>query len=161
MRPQWAAVCSPPVNASSTGTLAPGIQALLFLHVTLAPNEPVPKKLSHRIAARISAAPPDRRETRESGGEILVRKSDVVTIGPPLAGTRFIAADSCCDASRHTRAALPVDGRVVIAQRFAVDWEQLDDSGRIYAGASIFTHGRMALVGRSMSPSRRRKKASR
>jgi murein DD-endopeptidase MepM/ murein hydrolase activator NlpD len=120
----------------STGTLAPGIQALLFLHVTLAPNAPVPKKLSHRIAARISAAAPDRRETRESGGEILVRKGDVVTIGPPLAGTRFIAADSCCDASRHTRAALPVDGRVVIAQRFAVDWEQLDDSGRIYAGAS-------------------------
>ena len=126
----------PAGQRESTGTLAPGIQALLFLHVTLAPNEPVPKKLSHRIAARISAAPPDRQETRESGGEILVRKSDVVTIGPPLAGTRFIAADSCCDASRHTRAALPVDGRVVIAQRFAVDWEQLDDAGRIYAGAS-------------------------
>ncbi len=72
---------------------------------------------------------------RESGGEILVGKGDVVTIGPPLAGARFIAGDSCCDASRHTRAALPVDGRVVIAQRFAVDWEQLDDAGRIYAGA--------------------------
>ena len=56
-------------------------------------------------------------------------------VGPPLAGARFIAGDSCCDASRHTRAALPVDGRVVVAQRFAVDWEQLDDEGRIYAGA--------------------------
>ena len=118
-----------------TGTLAPGMQALLFLHVTLTPNAPVPQKLSHRIAAQVAAAPPGRQDMRERGGEILVRKSDVVTIGPPLAGTRFIAADSCCDASRHTRAALPVDGRVVIAQRFAVDWEQLDDAGRIYAGA--------------------------
>jgi hypothetical protein len=125
----------PAGQRESTGTLAPGMQALLFLHVTLAPNAPLPEKLSHHIAARISAAPSGRQEMRESGGEILVRKSDVVTIGPPLAGTRFIAGDSCCDASRHTRAALPVDGRVVIAQRFAVDWEQLDGAGRIYAGA--------------------------
>jgi murein DD-endopeptidase MepM/ murein hydrolase activator NlpD len=130
-----AARLQPAGQRESTGTLAPGMQALLFLHVTLAPNASVPQKLSHRIAARISAAPPGRQEMRESGGEILVRKSDVVTIGPPLAGTRFIAGDSCCEASRHTRAALPVDGRVVVAQRFAVDWEQLDDAGRIYAGA--------------------------
>ena len=126
----------PAGQRESTGTLAPGVQALLFLHITLAPNTPVPQKLSHRIAAQIEAAPPGRQDMGERGGETLVRKSDVVTIGAPLAGTRFIAADSCCDASRHTRAALPVDGRVVIAQRFAVDWEQLDDSGRIYAGAS-------------------------
>jgi len=125
----------PAGQRESTGTLAPGMQALLFLHVILPSYAPVPEKLSHRIAARISAAPPDRQEMRESGGEILVGKGDVVTIGPPLAGARFIAGDSCCDASRHTRAALPVDGRVVIAQRFAVDWEQLDDAGRIYAGA--------------------------
>jgi hypothetical protein len=125
----------PAGQRESTGTLAPGMQALLFLHVVLASNAPVPKKLSHRLAARMSAAPPGRQEMRESGGEILVGKSDVVTIGPPLAGARFIAGDSCCDASRHTRAALPVDGRVVIAQRFAVDWEQLDAAGRVYAGA--------------------------
>ena len=81
----------PAGQRQSTGTLAPGMQALLFLHVTLAPNASVPQKLSHRIAARISAAPPGRQEMRESGEEILVRKSDVVTIGPPLTGTRFIA----------------------------------------------------------------------
>jgi murein DD-endopeptidase MepM/ murein hydrolase activator NlpD len=125
----------PAGQRESTGTLAPGMQALLFLHVILPPNAPVPEKLSHRIAARISAAPPDRQEMRESGGEILVGKGNVVTIAAPLAGARFIAGDSCCDASRHTRAALPVNGRVVVAQRFAVDWEQLDDAGRIYAGA--------------------------
>ena len=125
----------PAGQRESTGTLGPGMQALLFLHLTLAANAPVPTKLNHRITARISAAPPDRQHMSETGGEILVRKSDVVTIGPPLAGARFIAADSCCDASRHTRAALPVDGRVVIAQRFAVDWEQLDDDGRIFTGA--------------------------
>ena len=45
-----------------------------------------------------------------------------------------VTADSCCDAVRHTRAALPVNGRVWLAQRYAVDWEQLDAQGRIYVG---------------------------
>jgi hypothetical protein len=55
-------------------------------------------------------------------------------IGPPLNGEGYISADSCCDASRHTRAALPINGRVWIAQRYAVDWEQMDTQGRIYNG---------------------------
>jgi murein DD-endopeptidase MepM/ murein hydrolase activator NlpD len=37
---------------------------------------------------------------------------------------------------RHRRAALPVNGHVWLAQRFAVDWEQLDASGLIYSGPS-------------------------
>ena len=55
-------------------------------------------------------------------------------IEPPLAGERYLSADSCCDATRHTRAALPVNGRISVAQRYAVDWEQLDANGRIYTG---------------------------
>jgi hypothetical protein len=58
----------------------------------------------------------------------------VVVIGPPLIGHNYIAADSCCDATRHTRAALPIDGKVWLAQRYAVDWEQLDSTNRIYSG---------------------------
>jgi murein DD-endopeptidase MepM/ murein hydrolase activator NlpD len=91
--------------------------------------------LTHRISARVAAAPPGQEEIRKSGGETPVTPHDVVVIGAPLRGERFISADSCCDASRHTHAALPVNGRVYLAQRFAVDWEQLDAHGRIYAGA--------------------------
>ena len=119
----------------SSGTLAPSTLALLFLHVTLSVNAPIPKQLSHRVAARITAAPPGKQQMTETGGETAVARGDIVVIAPPLAGARFISADSCCDATRHTRAALPVNGRVYIAQRFAVDWEQLDGDGRIYAGA--------------------------
>jgi hypothetical protein len=70
----------------------------------------------------------------EDGGAINVDNQTVVVVGPPLRGERYISADSCCDATRHTRAALAVNGRVWVAQRFAVDWEQLDAGGRIYAG---------------------------
>jgi murein DD-endopeptidase MepM/ murein hydrolase activator NlpD len=125
-----------PVGRRDTSAaMAPSTQGLLFLHVVLPANAAIPRSLTHRISARVAAAPPGQEEIRESGGETPVAPHDVVVIGPPLRGERFISADSCCDASRHTRAALPVNGRVYLAQRFAVDWEQLDAQGRIYAGA--------------------------
>lgn len=116
--------------------LAKGTQALLFLNVSLAPGAQIPRELSHRITARVDAAPPGHQELSENGGTAMVDRREVAVLGSPLRGERFISADSCCDATRHTRAALPVNGRVWVAQRFAVDWEQLDAQGRIYSGPS-------------------------
>ena len=119
----------------SSGTLARSTRALLFLNVALAPGAEVPVELEHRVSLRVSAAPPGHQEFEESGGKTTVDRRPVASIGPPLRGSRYISADSCCDAVRHTRAALPVNGRAWVAQRYAVDWEQTDAGGRIYAGA--------------------------
>jgi hypothetical protein len=118
----------------SAGKLAGSVQALLFLHVMLEPGAAIPRKLSHRITMHANAAPLGQQEITESGGEVAVDRKPVVSIGPPLRGAGYISADSCCDASRHTRAAMPINGHVWLAQRFAVDWEQLDAQGRVYAG---------------------------
>jgi hypothetical protein len=117
-----------------SGTLARSTRSLLFLHFTLGPGTKVPTGLSHRITMRASAAPPGQQEFDESGGKTAVDKQAVAVVSPPLRGEHYISADSCCDATRHTRAALPINGRVWIGQRYAVDWEQTDASGRIYAG---------------------------
>lgn len=117
-----------------SGTMAKSTQALLFLHVVLAKGAEIPKLLSHRVTAHVSAAPPGFQEITETSAKTKVDRQKVVRIGPPLEGAGYISADSCCDATRHTRAALPVNGRVWVAQRYAVDWEQMDAHGRIYAG---------------------------
>jgi hypothetical protein len=116
------------------GTLAKSTHGLLFLNIALAAGSKIPAELSHRVALRVTAAPPGQQELSESGGATAVGKRSVALIGPPLKGERYIAADSCCDATRHQRAALPVNGRVWLAQRFAVDWEQMDATGHIYTG---------------------------
>jgi hypothetical protein len=118
----------------STGSLAKSTQATLFLNVTLAPGSPIPQQLTHRVSARASAAPPGHQEITETGGATAIDRQTVVIIGPPLQGAGYISADSCCDATRHTRAALPINGSVWISQRMAVDWEQLDNEGRVYLG---------------------------
>jgi murein DD-endopeptidase MepM/ murein hydrolase activator NlpD len=116
------------------GTLAKSTTARLFLNVVLASGASVPRQLSHRVTLRASAAPPGHQEFNETGGVVHVDPQPVAQIGPPLRGEGYISADSCCDATRHTRAALPVNGRVWVAQRYAVDWEQLHANGRIYNG---------------------------
>jgi hypothetical protein len=129
-----AARLQPAGQRESSGTLARSTRALLFLNVTLTAGAKVPTELSHRVTMRASAAPPGQQEFTESGGTTSVDTQPVALISPPLRGDHYVAADSCCDATRHTRAALPVNGRVWVAQRYAVDWEQTDASGRIYAG---------------------------
>ena len=121
----------------STATLPKGTAALLFLHIILEPGAPIPHQLTHRIQARVSAAPPGRQEITETGGLTTVDRQPVVVIGPPLQGSGYISADSCCDATRHTRAALPVNGRVWISQRMAVDWEEVNAESRVYSGPRL------------------------
>ena len=124
----------PAGQRESVGTLPKSAQALLFLHVVLQPGSKVPKALSHHVAIHLDAAPPEYQNMTEEGGTVDVDQQAVVAIGPPLQGQRYVSDDSCCDASRHTRAAMPINGRVWLAQRYAVDWEQLDSHQHIYSG---------------------------
>ena len=112
--------------------LAPGQNGVLFLHVTFSGN--APKQLIHEISVRADAAPPGMRDVDERLAPVTVGDSTVPVLGPPLLGEHYIAADACCDAVRHTRALLPLNGSPVLAQRYAVDWEQAGADGRIFVG---------------------------
>ena len=61
-------------------------------------------------------------------------EQNLPVLGPPLLGEGYVAADGCCDSIRHVRALLPIDGRFALAQRFAIDWEQLDAEKRVVRG---------------------------
>jgi hypothetical protein len=118
----------------STGTLAKSTQALLFLHIILPAGAAVPNQLTHRITTLVAAAPPAFQHLILTGGATAPDLQTVAVIHPPLAGGNYVSADSCCDSTRHMRAALAVNNHVWLAQRYAVDWEQLDAHDRIYSG---------------------------
>jgi len=149
--PALAARLRPGANGEPTATLGRYVQSFAALHLSLPPGAAVPQQLAHRIVAQALAAPPGQQQVQHVGGRVAVDRREVVVIGPPLMGEGYIAGDSCCDAVRHTRAALPVNGRIRVAQRFAVDWEQLDAQGRIYHGpqqalSSYTIYGQPALA---------------
>jgi hypothetical protein len=103
----------------------------VFLHVGLAEGAAVPARIVHEITAHFAV----------TGGNFTVRIGETpvvstapVVLGPPLVGQGYVAADGCCDSIRHVRALLALDGTFHLAQRFAVDWEQIDEKNTLVAG---------------------------
>lgn len=125
--------------------------ATLFVHVTLAPDAPVPTALTHVLTVTAEVAPPGANPLTERVATTPVDARTLPVLGPPLMGKDFVAADGCCDASRHTRAILPIDGKLFVAQRYAIDYEKINKNGRIYVGkrkdpSSYMIYGHKALA---------------
>lgn len=115
---------------TAPGTLGPAQGGLVYMHLSFKDAAAVPRTLVHRLSIAFDGAEPMVgvvARTAPAAPTSLV-------LEPPLRGSRYIAGDACCDSTRHVRATLPLDGQLFTAQRFAVDWEQLDAAGRIYVG---------------------------
>ena len=115
--------------AAVPGTMGASQVGILYLHVILDSRRDVPRVIDHRIATV------DKGETivATAARSRIARPTDLL-FDAPLRGSRYIAGDGCCDSTRHIRATLPLNGQAFTAQRFAIDWEQLDEQGRIYVG---------------------------
>lgn len=111
------------------GSLGPSQVGLVYMHVSFNGQAAIPATLAHRVSASIDQTP-----IVETAGRIPLAEPTALVLGAPLRGARYIAGDGCCDSVRHVRATLPLNGQLVTAQRFAIDWEQLDEQGRIHVG---------------------------
>jgi len=60
-----------------------------------------------------------------------------VEFGPPLRGGPWLASNGPGNVSGHRRLPIPLNGRVAIPQRFAIDYLKLDSKGREYSGDSL------------------------
>jgi hypothetical protein len=118
-------------RGNETRELAAYQFAVVFLHVALAEGAAVPARITHEITAHFAVIGTDMTLTL---GEAVVVATAPVVLGPPLGGKGYVAADGCCDSIRHVRALLSLDGKFHLAQRFAIDWEQIDENNTIVVG---------------------------
>jgi hypothetical protein len=115
--------------AVKPGSLGAAQVGLVYMHLVFETRDAVPQSFDHRLAVVVGSQP-----FSEQAGRTSVAPPTDLVLDSPLRGVRYIAGDGCCDAVRHVRATLPLNGQQFTAQRFAIDWEQLDDQGRIYVG---------------------------
>ena len=123
----------PAGSRQSTDRLTPGQSATVFIHVALA-DTAVPDQLLHEIDVITDALPSADNEITERLGPAGVDRRALPVLSAPLAGENYVVGDGCCDTVWHTRAILPVNGTPYLAQRFAIDYEQVDDQGLIVDG---------------------------
>ena len=107
-----------------------GLRAVLFMWVTLEPGSEIPANLAHRLAVKMSDYPD---ELAIECARIPVRKNAIL-IKPPLRGGEWLAANGPDNVTGHRRAMVAIGGEAHIAQRFAIDWVQLRESGQTFIG---------------------------
>ncbi len=133
------------LNGGAKGAALPGGgSGILFMDVTLARNATTPKAIKHRFEISVAKAPaqasgPDADPTPEPPQDITF-VGDPLPVGPgavapPLKGKRWVIGGGCCaPPSYHRGATLPINGAIRIAERFAIDFVQLNAKDMLYAG---------------------------
>ena len=123
--------------------IEPGSARLVFLDLVFGSRAEVPRFLLHRLTLHLELKeaakllPPQMVYTA-APFEIT---TDLPVIGPPLAGKGWVAGDSC-DTSKgaHRGAVEPVNDKLYISQRYAIDWIRLDDNGYYLHGDPTDVH---------------------
>ena len=124
-------------DAGTTVGLRGGQAALIWLDVTVEDREALPGVLRHRIAVTFAEAPNPLlpAQLTETVAQTPVSDTPAPVIASPLDGSNWLNGNGCCEeVSPHRGAANPINGQYFFAERFAVDWVQLDESMRIFDG---------------------------
>ncbi|HET9529601.1 MAG TPA: M23 family metallopeptidase, partial [Blastocatellia bacterium] len=123
--------------------LGGGLRAVAYLWLTFDEGSAVPASLTHQLTAEIYP-PSDGAggqsaglEIKGKGAEIKVRADAPLVLSPPLRGERWLSGNGPANVSGHRRALVPVGGGSYIAQRFAIDWVQLREDGKTWAGDQL------------------------
>ena len=108
--------------------LPPATVGAVWLDVPLASKEDIPAFIAHQVTiAPVSEVPASVLSF--TGARVAVDRRPPGVLGPPLAGSGWAALGSCCDGP-HRRALVSNGGQRHLAQRFAIDFNQLDAQNR-------------------------------
>lgn len=148
-------------DKSPSTTLQPGEAGVIFIHFPVAGNA-LPANITHKITFSVpngipegfkifAGIPADAETYTYTTGASTVGPPDAIVLGPALEGNGWVAADGCCDAVRHIRALMPINDKLVVAQRFAIDWEMINADRKIFVGdpkdvKSYFAYGKNVLA---------------
>jgi peptidase M23-like protein len=123
--------------ASSAATTIAGSQAaVVWLDVVVPNYAAVPARLDHRIVASFVSPPPGAPDSlsQELTPVKTVRHRPVV-LSAPVGNGDWYASDSCCaDDTHHRRGLGSLNGRMLVPQRFAIDWYRVDSEHQAWVG---------------------------
>lgn len=121
------AAISPIGAPAANETTIPGNSAAVaYIDFTVASPAQLPKRIEHTISTTIVPGEfPVPANSVSTGGAARVHQGPPVRIDAPLAGPRWAAIIGV-----HRRSLQPVTGRFLNGQRFAIDWNRIDEQDR-------------------------------
>ncbi len=118
----------PDLEGDALYEVAPGERVIAFLWINFSGS--APKQLRHDLIFRKSGE--DKLLVIDAAA---TKVSDArTTVTSPLRGKNWVAGNGPSNASKHRRTIIVTDGTPHIAQRYAIDWVQIDPTGATYKG---------------------------
>lgn len=119
-----------------TTVLGPGQSGIVWLDVAVDGGAEVPTSLTHSVQLKVAKPLPGLigAEVTQGVAPVQVSSRKPVSIAAPLDGPNWLNADGCCGTSAHRTAANPINGKIFISERYAIDFVQLTDQFRLFAG---------------------------
>ena len=110
--------------------LGPGLRLVTHMWLTFDVPTDAPTAIQHRFTFKVGDYP---EELSVVTAQATVTNKPLV-ISPPLRGSEWLSGNGPANASGHRRAMVPIGGRAHIAQRFAIDFVQLNPDGKTFTG---------------------------
>jgi hypothetical protein len=122
-------------GGASGATLRAGTGGMLFMDVAYPPSRRAPRVLQHVFSLSARAAGRRAQAIGFTGVPVPVTGRRSIEVAPPLRGGRWVVANGCCsDVNAHRAAALSIDGTIHVAERYAIDFVQLNAQDRLFEG---------------------------
>jgi hypothetical protein len=130
-----AAVMQPFGESTPSVTLGPGQTGFVLMDVSLARKAKVPAELTHRIVISLKPEVPIPVATNYEFAPVKVTRRQAVVIQPPVYGPGWIIGNGCCaNLNAHRSVVWPVNGKIHVAERFAIDFSQINAANRYLDG---------------------------
>ncbi len=111
--------------AENSTTLPPATTALAYIGLTVPTKRQLPRRLVHTTSVEVAPGLPLPPTNVTTGARARVTSDPPIAIDPPLAGARWAAI-----VGPHRRALQPINGRLTNGQRYAIDWNRIDEQDR-------------------------------
>ncbi len=106
---------------------------VVWMDVVLDDPSQLPSRIEHELTVDVPPGLPVPETITSRGAETDVSGKPPIVIGPPLTGSGWLAAGSCCDGP-HRRTVQPVNNGLWVGQRFAIDFNKIDEAGLLVDG---------------------------
>lgn len=113
-----------PLNYTKMGWYHQGI----LLWVEPDAGKPLPTSISHK--AYFTAA--DGSEVIVQGAETPILAPAPLVISPPVRGEGWLAVEGPKNTNHHRSALIGFQGKIFVPERYAVDWMQIGESGKLW-----------------------------
>jgi hypothetical protein len=128
---------------ATDATIEPNGARLFYIELSFKEAAQLPRLIQHHLylTGAPNPGPAKPAPLNYVVAPLKIAADTPLVIGPPLAGSGWVAANGCCNSDiTHRGSVQSVNGALYDSQRFAIDWMRLDEQGRLVHGDESDVH---------------------